>query len=91
MAGRMAMSACFGWEPIVARQYAVQNCVECGGGTESVRSLCRRSRPRSRREIAALGILRGAGGNDDAELAKPQNVGYELMQSRNREEERGVR
>lgn len=39
----------------------------------------------------ALGRLRGAGGNDDAELARPQNAGYELMQSRTGEEEREVK
>jgi len=36
-----------------------------------------------------LGDYEGAEGKDDAELAKPQNAGYGLMQSRNGEEERG--
>ena len=90
MAGRMAMSACFGWELIVAPQYTVKDCTGYGEGVETVRSCCCRSRPRSRRKVAALERLRGeAGGNDDVELAEPpciKNVGYELMRSRNGEE-----
>lgn len=33
MAGRMAMSACFGWDPIFAPQYRVQNCAKYGEGS----------------------------------------------------------
>ena len=70
MAGRMAMSACFGWEPIVAPQCVVQNCDENGEGVGPA-FLSRRSRARNRRTVAVLGGLRGASWNDDAELAKP--------------------
>lgn len=66
MAGRMAMSACFGWEPIVVPQYRVQNCAGTAEG----------SRPSAPGVVAPVlesmeGRDCGGGGNDDAELAKP--------------------
>ena len=70
MAGRMAMSACFRWEPIVAQQYAVQNCAGYGRSGPFTPSAA----------VSAVGVEGGSPflggyeerrGVDDAELAKP--------------------